>query len=251
MNKYIKNVVKINHHGREIYGVSYMPENKEKCPMVIYSHGFNATNSNFAMNSEYLAANGVGVYCFDFCGGAVNSKSDLKTSEMSIFTEKEDLCAVLETIRNWDNVDRDNIFLFGESQGGLVTALIADEYEENIKGVLLLYPAFCIADNWNERFPTLESIPDIQEFCGVTLGRVFFESIHGYNAFEHIGKYHKDVLIFHGDNDRIVPIEYGNRASKLYPHATIEVFPGEGHGFSEAGNKKVAMMTYEFIKERM
>lgn len=248
MKNCTKNVVKIQHHGREIYGISYMPGSGKKCPVVIFSHGFNGTNTDFAMHSEYLAAKGVGAYCFDFCGGSVNSKSDLKTTEMSIFTEKEDLCAVIDTIKNWENVDRDNIFLFGGSQGGLVTALAADEYAEEIKGILLLYPAFCIADDWNVRFPTLTSIPDIHELWGVKLGRVFFESIHGYNVFEHIGKFHKNVLIFHGDQDKIVGLEYGERASKLYPHARIEVFSGEGHGFSTIGNKRVVEMTYEFVE---
>ncbi len=49
--------------------------------------------------------------------------------------------------------------------------------------------------------------------------------------------------------DEIVSLKYGERAEKLYSHASIEVFPGEGHGFSEAGNKKVAEMTYEFVKK--
>ncbi|RKL67260.1 cinnamoyl ester hydrolase [Salipaludibacillus neizhouensis] len=248
MKNYEKKEVKIKHNDREIYGVSYMPITSKNCPVVIFSHGFNGTNADFSMNSEYLAVNGVGAYCFDFCGGSVNSQSDLKTTEMSIFTEKEDLCTVIDTIKDWENVDRDNIFLFGGSQGGLVTALAAEEYIEKIKGILLLFPAFCIADNWNERFPKLDSIPDNYEFWGVTLGRVFIESIHGYNVFEHIGKFHKNVLIFHGDLDEIVPLEYGERAAKLYPHARIEVFSGEGHGFSEAGNKKVADMTFEFVK---
>jgi pimeloyl-ACP methyl ester carboxylesterase len=248
MNNCIKNVVNIKHHGREVYGVSYMPENKKKCPVVIFSHGFNGSNNDFAKNSEYLAANGVGAYCFDFCGGSTKSKSDLNTSEMSIFTEKEDISAVIDTIKNWDNVDADNIFLFGASQGGLVTTLVADEYVEEIKGILLLFPALCIADDWNRKFPTLESIPDTQDLWGVTLGRVFFETIHGYNVFEHIGKFHKNVLIFHGDKDEIVALEYGERASKVYPNASIEVFQGEGHGFSETGNKRVAEMTLEFVK---
>jgi dienelactone hydrolase len=248
MDNCIKEVVKIKHHNRELYGVSYLPENKEKYPVVIFSHGFNGTNSDFAANSEYLAQNGIGAYCFDFCGGSINSKSDFKTSEMSIFTEKEDLCAAIDTIKNWDNVDRDNIFLFGASQGGLVTALVADEYVEQIKGILLLFPALCIADDWNRKFPTLDSIPEVEDLWGVTLGRVFFETIHGYDVFENIGKFNKNVLIFHGDEDEVVALEYGKRASKLYPNAKIEVFKGEGHGFSEAGNKKVAEMTYEFIK---
>ncbi|QAA32876.1 alpha/beta hydrolase family protein [Clostridium manihotivorum] len=251
MNKCIKKEVIINGNGRKIYGVSYMPENKEKCPVVIFSHGYNGNNNDFAMNSEYLATNGVGAYCFDFCGGSVNSKSELKTSEMSIFTEKEDLSAVIDEIRSWDNVDEDNVFLFGASQGGLVTALVAEEHMEKIKGMLLLYPALCIADNWNERFPTIESIPDIQEFWGMTLGRIFFESIHGYDVFKHIGKFNKNTLIMHGDKDEVVPLEYGNSGSKLYPHSKFEVFPGEGHGFSEAGNKRVAEMTYEFVKENL
>ena len=130
----------------------------------------------------------------------------------------------------------------------LFTALVADEYEEQIKGILLLFPGLCIADNWNERFPTLDSIPDTEDLWGVTLGRVFFETIHGYDVFENIGKFSKSVLIFHGDQDEIIPIEYGKRATKLYPNAKIEIFAGEGHGFSEDGNRKVVEMTYEFVK---
>ncbi|WP_416148958.1 alpha/beta hydrolase family protein [Salipaludibacillus sp. HK11] len=239
----------MKHRSRKIYGVFYMPVDRKNCPAVIFSHGFNGTNVDFAMNSEYLAGNGVGAYCFDFCGGSVNSKSDLKTSEMSLFTEKEDLCAVIDMIKDRDDVDRDNIFLFGSSQGGLVTALVTEDYIDEIKGILLLFPAFCVTDNWTATFPKIDSIPDTYEFWDVTLGRVFFESIHGYNVFEHIGNFHKNVLIFQGDQDEIATLEYGEKAAKLYPHARMEVFPGEEHGFSEAGNKKVADMTFKFVKE--
>lgn len=249
--KFDKEVVEIEYSGRKIHGVSYLPITQKKSPIVIFSHGFNGTNVDFTMHSEYLAANGVAVYCFDFCGGSVNSESDLKTIEMTLFTEKEDLCAVINTIKQWDNVDRDNIFLFGGSQGGLVTALVAEEYIKQIKGILLLFPAFCIPDDWNERFPTRDSIPDTVELWGVTLGREYFETIHGYNVFEHIGKFNKNVLIFHGDQDEIVPIKYGEKAAEIYPNASIEVFPGEGHGFSKAGNKKVTEMTYDFVNKHV
>ncbi|MDQ0230303.1 alpha/beta hydrolase family protein [Metabacillus malikii] len=248
MSNIVKSDMKINHLGRDIFGVSYMPNKMDKCPVVIFSHGYNGTNDDFKMNSEFLASNGIGAFCFDFCGGSVKSKSDLETTEMTIFTEKEDLCAVIHYLRDWKNVDSDNIFLFGGSQGGLVTALAADENIEKIKGMLLLYPALGIAENWNGKFPTLDSIPDTYELWGMTLGRNFFESLHGYSIFEHIGKFNKQVLIFHGDQDEIVPLEYGEKAANLYPHARIEVLAGEGHGFSESGNKIVSQMTYEFVK---
>lgn len=247
-HNFTKKVVPINHHGRQIYGVSYMPNSKKNVPTVIFSHGFNGTNVSFTMYGEYLATNGIGVYCYDFCGGSINSKSDLKTSEMTLFTEKEDLCAVIDAIKRWEHTDCDNIFLFGESQGGLVTALAAEEYAAEVKGIILLFPALCIADNWNAAFPARESIPDEHILWGVTLGRNFFDSIHGYDVFEHIGTFHKNVLIFHGDQDEIVPLEYGERAGRFYPHARMEIFQGEGHGFSEAGNKRALEMTYEFIR---
>lgn len=248
MKTYKKNIIQIEHHGRTIYGISYMPEDIKKCPIVIFCHGFNGTNTDFATYSEYLASNGVASFCFDFCGGSVNSKSDLKTSEMSLFTEKEDLIAIIKNIKKWDPIDTNNIFVFGASQGGMVSALVADEYKEDIKGLLLLFPALCIPDNWNKKYPTLDSIPDTLEFWGVTLGRIFFETIHNFDVFSHIGKYDKNVMIFHGDQDKIVPLEYGEKAASIYPNANIEVFQGEGHGFSEAGNRRVIELTYEFIE---
>lgn len=249
MIEFTKKVIQINHHDRNIYGVSYMPDCKGNSPCVIFSHGFNGRSDDFTLYCESLAGKGIAAFCYDFCGGSVTSKSDLKTTEMTIFTEKEDLCAVIDTIRKWEHVDCDNIYLFGGSQGGLVTALTAEDYVEEIKGILLLFPALCIPDNWNARFPTLESIPDTHEIWGVTLGRKFFEVIHRYDVYENIGKFHKNVLIFHGDQDEIVPLEYGERAATLYPNVNIEVFKGEGHGFSEAGTKRVIEMTYEFIKK--
>ncbi|MDF2589996.1 MAG: putative cinnamoyl ester hydrolase [Anaerocolumna sp.] len=251
MTTFKKQIIYIKHHERTLYGISYLPENIEKCPIVIFSHGFNGNSTNFEQNSEYLASKGIATFCFDFCGGSVNSKSDLKTTEMTLFTEKEDLCAVIKTIKTWENIDNENIFLFGASQGGVISALVAEELKEDIKGLLLLFPAFCIPDDWNKRFPTIDSIPDIYDLWGVSLGRVFFEIIHDYDIFEHIGNYNKNVIIFHGDQDGIVPLEYGIKAANLYRNSFIEVFPEEGHGFSETGNIRVLEMTYDFVQSNI
>ena len=106
-----KSIVKINHHGKEIYGVSYVPNIDKKYPIVIFSHGFNGTNRDFSMYGQYLAERGIGSYSFDFCGGSVYSKSSLKTTEMTIFSEKEDLSAVIDAVKTWEKVDKENVFL--------------------------------------------------------------------------------------------------------------------------------------------
>lgn len=62
--------------GLTINGVAYIPNNIEKSPTVIMSHGF---NSNYVSNiayAEILAESGMASYTFDFCGGSTGSISD-------------------------------------------------------------------------------------------------------------------------------------------------------------------------------
>ena len=43
-------------------------------------------------------------------------------------------------------MDEENIFLMGTSQGGAVSAITAAANKEEIKGAILLYPAFVLVD---------------------------------------------------------------------------------------------------------
>ncbi|MDE6924035.1 MAG: alpha/beta fold hydrolase [Acetatifactor sp.] len=238
--------ITIKHHGRNISGKVYLPE-KDKYPIVVFSHGFNGAGDDFRIPAESLAKNGIAALTYDFCGGALNSKSDMQTHEMTVFTEKEDLTSVLSTVEAWENIDSNNIFLFGASMGCLVSTLVAEEHAHEIKGMILLFPALCVADNWNERFPSVDAIPQQYDVWGVPLGKSFFETLHGFDIFENIGKYSGNVLIMHGDKDDIVPVEYSERAREIYQNSRLEIFHGEGHGFSVAGNDKVIQMLIEFI----
>jgi len=249
MSGYRRNEVSIKRSGRRIYGVFYMPEEQQKTPpIVIFCHGFNGNYTNFNTENEYLASKGIASFSFDFCGGSVYTKSDLRTTEMTIFTEVDDLCVIIDYIKGLYRIDQNNIYLFGGSQGGLIAALTAEEYIADVKGLLLLFPAFCIPDDWNHRYPAFESIPDTVEIWEVPLGRAFVEAIHDYDVFSHIGKYNKSVMLFHGIEDNVVPVEYSEKAVGLYQEAELVVFPGEGHGFSDQGNHRVIEMTYEFVK---
>lgn len=241
----------IEHHNRIVYGKVYLPEGIENAPIVIFSHGYNGCMEDFDISARYFAENGIGAVCYTFCGGSTRDKSSFHTTEMTIFTEKEDLSAVVDTISKWDCVNEENIFLFGGSMGGLVSALVAEDYRDKIKGLILLYPALCIADNWRENYPSKEDIPDTQEFWGMMLGRKFFESIHTFYVFDQIGKFRNNVLIMHGRAEAVVPIEYSIRAKSLYPNAELELFASEGHGFTEEGNRRMEAMALYFVHQCM
>lgn len=239
----------VPHHEREVFGRLTLPEKQGRYPFVIFSHGYNGSKNDFELMADYLAQQEIASFCYDFCGGSVQDKSSLPTTEMTLFTEKEDLHAVIDALCKREELDSGNLFLFGASQGGLVSALTAEEIKEKVRGLVLLFPALCIAENWNQRFPKIEDIPDTQELWGMTLGRVFFESIHDFDVYAHIGTFDKNVFVMHGDKDPVVSLEYSERLRTTYKNIEIEVFPGEGHGFTEEGNKRAAKLLAEFVKK--
>ena len=55
----------------------------------------------------------------------------------------------------------------------------------------------------------------------------------------------------HGAEDSVVMSDYAVWASEQYPDARLEIFPNEGHGFSEEGNRRMEAMTLYFIHECM
>ena len=218
--------------GKQIYGVVYIPQNAgEQMPAIIYSHGFGGSHQYGTQYAKAMAARGYVVYCFDFCGGSPGSRSDGSTLEMSLFTEREDLEAVIKMMQALDYVDNSNLFLLGTSQGGAVSALTAAAHPDEIKGAVLLYPAFVLVDNANELFHSSEEIPDTYYFLWMNVGRTYFEPLLDYDIYADIKDYTKDVLILHGDADSIVPLSYSEKAVQVYSSAQLKVLQGAGHGF--------------------
>lgn len=215
----------------QIYGVVYIPQmEKVQMPAVIYAHGYGVTHQNGIQYAERLAEHGYVVYCFDFCGGGNGSRSDGSPLEMSVFTEQADLEAVIDMVRDLDYVDSDNVFLFGASQGGLVSGITATANGEKLQGLILLYPAFEMVETVQTLFSGREEIPESYHFLWMTVGRRYFEDIWDYDVYDVIGEYDKDVLLIHGDSDSIVPLSSSERALEIYPSAELKILPGAGHG---------------------
>ncbi|MDE6603027.1 MAG: alpha/beta hydrolase [Lachnospiraceae bacterium] len=246
----IENIT-VTHHNRTIDATYYRPDGKACFPLVIFSHGYNGHKTDFAVSAEYFARSGIGALCFTFCGGSTRDVSGFPTTEMTLFTEKEDLLAVIDEVKKWTWVDNSHIYLFGASQGGMVSALAAEERGEEIRALILLYPALCIADDWNARFAKAEDIPESETLWDMTLGRGFFETIRGFQVKERIGQFGGRVLLMHGTEDSVVSADYSVWASERYENARLEKFQGEAHGFSEAGNRRMEAMALYFIHECM
>ena len=191
----------------KIYGNLYFPENyieENNYPLIIMSHSANVNSDTLNSYAKRSASLGYLVYTFDYPGSSSSSRStdiDLCT----IFTEMDNLSFIVDYFSTLTNVNE--IFLFGTSQGGLVSSVVADDKEDLISGLILFYPAY--------------NIPELILKYPSSSDASYVEQLKDYDVYEHIGKFKKDVLIVHGTSDFIVPYSYSERANELYENSTL------------------------------
>ena len=215
-----------------IYGVMYYnPVTSKKQPAVILSHSSSLTHEAMRGYASAIAKMGYAAYCFDFCGGSDKSKSGGSTDDMTVFTEVEDLRAVVKTVKSLGYVEPSEVYLLGSSQGGLVSALLADECPDDFAGMILFYPAF----NIPEMVSKFSGFGNWGDFGGMmSMSEKYINSIKDFDVWSHIGKFPKPVCIIHGTADIIVPISNSEKAVGLYPSATLNKIEGANHGFNAA-----------------
>ena len=236
--------------GHRIHGEFLTPEGVPgPLPTVIVSHGLNSTGAWTKCSEGIpLAEAGFAVYCFDFWGGSMKSASGGDMKDMTVFTEKDDLNAVIDHMKALDTVDSTRLFLLGESQGGFVSAVTAAGRPQDIRAMVLYYPAFCIPHDARARHSSIENVPETERFGPCVLGRAYNTSVWDYDVYSVIPGYRGPVLILHGDADKLVDISYGKCAAEVYENAEFVVMHREPHGFSLLGRKRAAKFSAEFLK---
>lgn len=238
-------------NGMRIYGELFRPRGFEagETPLVVISHGFCSSYHDTARDAQRLAAVGIACYVFDFCGGSPGSSSQGDFLDMSVLTEEADLEAVMGGLREQGLIGEKNLFLMGESQGGMVSALVAARRPEDVAGLVLFYPAFSIPDDARERFASKEEIPETAEgLFGTTVGRCYYADILDLYPLDLIGAYEGPVRIYHGDADNVVLLSYSERAAEVYGDAQLTVVAGAGHGFTDEQLDDVCAEVADFIE---
>jgi uncharacterized protein len=222
-------------NGMMIRGKKYVSE--EENEVLILCHGFTASMKETGQLAQGLMARGITTYVFDFCGGGFETISDGSfNTYMTPLTEVEDLEYVVDYVLRQEGLE--SVCVGGCSQGGFVSCLYARN-EAKVNKLVLLYPALCIPDdarNGNMQVIQFdpENIPDVlgqkpMQVCGD-----YARSVIHINTYEEIQKCNCPILIVHGTDDKIVPIEYVNNAKDvLGRNCEYHILQGAGHGFYE------------------
>ena len=221
-------------------------------PAVIISHGFLANQSTVRDYAAMLAEEGFLAFIFDFNGGGLGSRSDGKSVDMTLLTEKADLLAVVEAVRA--QYRPASVSLMGCSQGGFVSALAAKALgAEAVHRLILFYPALCIPDDARRghmmfyRFDP-KHVPDVLGHLPMKLGGDYARVVMEMDPFEEIGGYCGPVLLVHGTEDNIVNISYARRAKDCYDRCEYHEIVGGGHGFSGKHGEEAERLLRAFMK---
>ncbi|MBP3197042.1 MAG: alpha/beta hydrolase [Butyrivibrio sp.] len=230
-------------NGRMIRGLVYRPDAEGEFPTVIFSHGFGGSYKFLMHHGGGYAENGIVCVFFDFCGGGMDSESEGSMLEMTVMTEAGDLVEVMDAVKKYPYVDDKKLFLQGESQGGFVTAIVGRAYQEDVKGLILWYPAFVIPDDAKKRIEEGKVIA-----LGLQISPHYDEVAKDIDVKDLQTGFEKPVLILHGNKDEVVPIEYARTAAANYGCATLKEIQGAGHGFEGHDSDMAREESISFIK---
>ena len=221
-----------------------------KKEVVICSHPFVANQEMPKKYAEFLAEEGFIAVTYDFCGGGLGCSSDGRTVDMTVFTEKADLLAVVDYFKAQPYTE--SITLLGCSQGGFVSALVAAELKDEIKRLILMYPAICIPDDARKgdmlayKFDP-NNIPDVLGEVPMAVGGNYARVVMDMDAYEAISGYEGPVLLMHGTADKVVDISYSRKAKDYYPDCEYYEIADSDHGFTG----QAAQEDFDHLKDFM
>lgn len=239
-----------------IFGVLHLPEGDGPFPVVILSPGMQApyyTNEQYA---EELAQNGIAGLAFEFTG--TNNKSDGSFSESSILTHAADLNIVIDVIASLPEVDNGNLFLWGNSFGGLTSAYVATQRPDDIKALVLLEPSIHMPDIYREMFPEGSDIFQNPNLSTLPFSSKFVEDLISVDIFELMPSFENEVLIFKGteyspqDEEEQLKFRAAlEEGAETFPEAQLVTVEGADHMFLGIFGNRMIRQTIEFLLENI
>lgn len=216
--------------GMKICGEIFLPDSNGPFPTVVISGGLYATGDAYSYHARQFAENGFAAVIFDFIGTR-GGRGDGNISELSYASETADLSAVLDQLGSFPEIDKDRLFLWGHSFGGLVSTYIGCCRSDEIKGMILLEPSY--------RSLTLPPEVDYDDKRD--------------DVYSMMPKFRGDVLILLGTEDHALGSDFPgwfDEAKASFASCEVRSVKGADHCFTNEFCKEALKQSCEFMNER-
>lgn len=197
-------------------------------PLLIMFHGFtgDCTETKFLLTrlAKGLAEQGIASLRLSFKG---SGESDGDFYDTACLEQAMEGKAILDFARTMPGIDQERIALLGMSLGGCVATLVANDRQAELKGLILLAPAF----RYVEKFRTVYQEADHYWHGNLKVGRSFLED--GLNAdFKGaLRSLRIPVCFFQGTQDTSVDPGVSQEFSAYPKDSELTLIEGTDHGF--------------------
>ncbi|WP_300566428.1 alpha/beta hydrolase [Flavobacterium sp.] len=122
-----RETVRFKSGNHTLEGDLYLPDSKEKHPIVVFAHGSGPSTRGVSFFTTYFLQLGIGVFTFDK-QGAGKSEGDWETASLDELAN--DVVAAINTVKLNPNVNPKKIGILGNSQGGWVGSMAASKSKD-------------------------------------------------------------------------------------------------------------------------
>jgi len=145
------------------------------------------------------------------------------------------------------------VSLMGSSMGGYVAALYAARHAE-VKRLVLMAPAFWLARRWRswlgegkmEDWRQTGRLP-VYHYGENRECQVGYQLIEDARQYEKFPAFDQPALIFHGERDDVVPLDYSREFCAAHPNARLNVMASD-HELTD-GMADIAAQAIPFLLE--
>ena len=233
--------------GQRIMGNLHLPY--ESAPCILTSHGFESSKDGgkwLALSPRFYDG-GFASLRFSYRGcGKGEGKSDGEFEDTTLSGRIRDYKAALDYLET-TRVDMSRLGVIGSSFGGMIALAARDE---RIKAMVILATPSGFPPPIEKELRGLEQKGYFKLESGRRLKAKFLEDVKGYHIIGDIKRIRCPILIVHGSQDEVVPVEnaYGLYESANEPKR-LEIIEGGNHGFDSPEHvERIASLSVDWFK---
>ncbi|MFP4423232.1 MAG: alpha/beta hydrolase family protein, partial [Desulfococcaceae bacterium] len=228
-----------NQDGEKIIGTLHAPEESTRAGVVL-GHCFTCSRHTSILRdiSRELQNSGLAALRFDFSGNG-QSEGDFARTTYTRHIDEMRRAAELLRDRGYDRIG-----LAGHSMGASIAVLSGAELE-GVRGICALAgrlagidPGLIFSQNQLEELRETGEVHFQSRGRDLTLRKEFFEDARRYDVPEIVATLPAPLLVVHGDQDDIIPVQNAYEAQSRNPDVELFILPGADHMFGDSDHRR-------------